>query len=394
MDPRTTISSTPLAFSNHGHLLAGTGNKGHIFAIDGEDEYADLLKTTASQVTAFANAPHGGLYAATSNLGKIFCWGLRLRKKAPTRAMSSMRTFFSLGAGRLSWRGARRTVCSQRQRGQSRPQLESLAKNRRAKGCRSRCPSRQICAMESGVEIRRPRAAPGQHGPELSAEKRRTRFRRGCGANRRALPSLPKSSTGDSSGSGGSNPPHFEAPPPAIHDRSSIGVKWNVHDENEDEMIYSVYYRGDKEQRWLLLKGNITDKFYCFDASLLPDGGYTAKILASDAPSHSPHDALTAERESARFEVDTTPPQIENLHASQEQGRIHVTFRASDSFSSLKRAEYSVDAGDWQFIEPVDQLSDAKTENYDFQTAGPRELGLSGVSASTPDRRQIAGSAA
>jgi hypothetical protein len=37
-----------------------------------------------------------------------------------------------------------------------------------------------------------------------------------------------------------------------------------------------------------------------------------------------------------------------------------------DSFSPIKRAEYSLDAGDWHFVEPVDQLSDSKSEGYDF----------------------------
>jgi hypothetical protein len=121
------------------------------------------------------------------------------------------------------------------------------------------------------------------------------------------------------------------------------------------------------------LKDNLTDKFYSFDASLLPDGGYTVKVVASDAPSHSPGEALTAERESARFEVDTTPPQIENLVASVDGEHIHVNFRAADGFSPIKRAEYSVDAGDWQYIEPVGQISDSKTESYDFRAGIPAD---------------------
>jgi hypothetical protein len=43
-----------------------------------------------------------------------------------------------------------------------------------------------------------------------------------------------------------------------------------------------------------------------------------------------------------------------------------VQFRAADGFSPIKRAEYSIDAGDWHFVEPVGQLSDSKSENYDF----------------------------
>jgi hypothetical protein len=171
----------------------------------------------------------------------------------------------------------------------------------------------------------------------------------------------------------GGNQPRFETPPPALHDRDSIGVKWSVHDDNDDQMVYSVYYRGDGETRWLLLKDDLTDKFYSFDAALLPDGGYTTKVVASDAPSHSPGQGLTAERESSRFEVDTTAPQIESLHAAVEGGQIRVTFRAVDSFSSIKRAEYSVDAGDWNFVEPVGELSDSKSESYDFRVELPRE---------------------
>jgi hypothetical protein len=93
------------------------------------------------------------------------------------------------------------------------------------------------------------------------------------------------------------------------------------------------------------------------------------KVVATDAPSHSPGEALSATKESRRFEVDTTPPRIENLTASVEGAQIHVRFRAEDGFSTIKRAEYSVDAGDWKYVEPIGQLSDAKIENYDFTVA-------------------------
>ena len=107
----------------------------------------------------------------------------------------------------------------------------------------------------------------------------------------------------DVSGSSGA---HFDSPVPSTRDRDAIGVKWSAHDENDDQLVYSIYYRGDGESRWLLLKDNLSDKAYSFDASLLPDGGYAIKVVASDAPSHSPGEALTDSRESRRFEVDTT----------------------------------------------------------------------------------------
>ena len=45
---------------------------------------------------------------------------------------------------------------------------------------------------------------------------------------------------------------------------------------------------------------------------MFPDGGYTILVVASDAPSHAPEDALTAQATSARFEVDNTPPHDRN----------------------------------------------------------------------------------
>ena len=167
--------------------------------------------------------------------------------------------------------------------------------------------------------------------------------------------------------------PRLELPSPQpVRDRDSIGVRWTAHDDNDDQLVFSIYYRGDGESRWLLLKDGISDRYYSFDSNLLPDGGYSMMAVASDAPSHSPGEALYAQKVSARFEVDNTAPVIENLSAALDGKQIHVRFRASDSFSNIKRAEYSLDGGDWQFVEPVGQLSDSKSEEYDFQLLVPQ----------------------
>ena len=73
----------------------------------------------------------------------------------------------------------------------------------------------------------------------------------------------------------------------------------------------------------------------------------------------------------ANREVDNTPPHVELLSASVENNQVHLTFRAVDSFSPIDRAEYSIDAGDWQIAEPVGQISDYKIENYDFKVPIP-----------------------
>ena len=162
----------------------------------------------------------------------------------------------------------------------------------------------------------------------------------------------------------------------AVKDRTAVTIRWAAHDENGDDLVYSLFLRGDAEHDWHLLKDDITDKAFSFDAALIPDGGYRIKIVASDSPSHSPGEALTGSKESERFEIDTTPPVVSALHAEEALAKcaqapcpapIHVTFDAVDAASPIAHAEYALDAGTWQYIDPVGKLSDSKREHYDFE---------------------------
>jgi hypothetical protein len=358
-----------LAFDSSNRLLVGTGNRGHVFAINGPDEFSDLLKVPASQVTGFAKAPGGGLYAASSNLGKIVVLGPGPASEGSYESDVFDAKIFSRW-GRVEFLGAGSVDLLARSGNVDNPD-------------RNWSPWKQV-DLSKGAEMGVPAARYAQWKVVLHA-----------GATKPAVDAVtlnylpknvapeiddvtvqigvryqpPSKSIGLTLGAdiSGSSGVHFDAPVPSTHDRDSIGVKWNAHDENDDQLVYSVFYRGEGESRWLLLKDNLTDKAYSFDASLLPDGGYTVKVIASDSPSHSPGEALTTSRESRRFEVDTTAPRIENLTASQEGAQIHIHFRAEDGFSSIRRAEFSVDAADWKYVDPVGQLSDAKTEDYDFK---------------------------
>ena len=361
-----------LAFDQHGRLLAGTGNRGHIFAINGVDDFTDLIKASATQITAFAAAPGGGLFASGSNLGKIFVLG-----PGPESEGTYESDVFDARVFSLWGRATVRTVGN----------VEIYARSGNVDN-----PDRNWShwtrinfALAGAAELNVPPARFVQWKSVLHAGNPAPRV------DAVLLNYLPKNVAPEidditvqpgyryqpTSHVSGSEPPapgqpRFDPPPPAVRDRDSVGIHWLAHDDNDDQLIYSVYYRGDGESRWLPLKNNLSDRYYSFDASLLPDGGYTVKVIASDAPSHSPGEALYAERVSTRFEVDTTPPVIDNLTATPDGKQIHVHFRASDSFSPIKRAEYSLDGGDWQFVEPVGHLSDSKTEDYDFRVAVPQ----------------------
>jgi hypothetical protein len=361
-----------LAFDSQGRLLAGTGNRGHIFAITGLDDFSDLLKAAASQVTSFAKAPGGGVYAATSNLGKVFFLGPGPETQGTYESDVFDARIFSRW-GRAEFRGAGNVELYARSGNVDNPDRNWSAwrKIDLGKNDETGIPAARYAQWKAVLHAGT--SAPAVDSVALNYLSKNVApeiddVTVQVGVKYQPLPKTTSLGLGSDSSSLSAGT-HFEALTPSAHDRDSIGVKWNAHDENDDQLVYSVYYRGDGQARWLLLKNDITDKAYSFDASLLPDGGYTVKVVASDSPSHSPGEALTASKESRRFEVDTTPPRVENLSAALESGQIHVNFRAVDGFSPVKRAEFSVDAGEWKYVEPVGQVSDSKTENYDFKVA-------------------------
>ena len=363
-----------LAFDQHGRLLAGTGNRGHVFALDGSgetgygDKYSDLLKATATQVTAFAQAPNGGLYAATSNLGKLFLLGATPENEGTYESDIFDAHNFSR-FGRIEVRSKGNVELFARSGNVDNPDRNwSPWKHLDASNMIDAPPARFLqwkAVLHSGTQAPILESVLVNYLPKNVAPQIDD-ITVQLGMHYQPLPKVTNTDITLNSNPG---QPHFEPSPPTVRDPDSVGVKWTAHDDNDDQLVYKLYYRGDGESRWLLLKDNLTDKFYSFDASLLPDDGYTFKVVASDAPSHSPGDSLSVEKESLRVEIDTTPPNIENFTANEADGELHIAFSAVDKFSSIKRAEYSIDAGDWQFIEPVSKLSDAKTENYDYRVS-------------------------
>jgi sugar lactone lactonase YvrE len=359
-----------LSFDQKGRLLAGTGNRGHIFVINGVDDFTDLIKASATQITAFAAAPGGGLYASGSNLGKIFVLGPAPESEGVYESDVFDAHAFSMW-GRASMRSIGNVELYARSGNVDNPDRNwsQWAQVDMASGSELKVPPARFVQWKSVLRAGSPgprvddvmlNYLPRNVAPEIDEIVVQPGFR---------YQPIQHATASETSTTGQS---HFDSAPPAVRDRDSVAIRWSARDDNDDQLIYSVYYRGDGESRWLLLKNNLTERFYSFDASLLPDGGYTVKVIASDAPSHSPGDGLYAERVSSRFEVDATAPAIDGLTAALDGKRIHVRFHASDSFSPIKRAEYSLDGGDWQFVEPIGQLSDSKMEEYDFRVSIPQ----------------------
>jgi hypothetical protein len=166
---------------------------------------------------------------------------------------------------------------------------------------------------------------------------------------------------------------HMEVPPQGFAQKGYRSVLWTAHDDNDDDLQYSIYFRGEGEKEWRLLKDKIDAKFYSWDTTTMADGAYYLKIVVSDAPSNPPDLARTGERTSERFVVDNTPPVIEGLLVeplAENSSEMRVRWRVRDNMSALARAEYSLDAKDWTPLYPVGNLSDAREESYEVVLRG------------------------
>jgi hypothetical protein len=143
-----------------------------------------------------------------------------------------------------------------------------------------------------------------------------------------------------------------------------VGARWMASDPNGDSMLYSVEIRGAKETQWKPLKDKLAEKYYSWDSTAFPDGEYTLRVTASDAPSNPPADALSASTESDVFIIDNTPPRITGPTAARNGGRLEAHWHAADALNDIAEAEYSLDGGEWTVAAPVTKLSDSHELDY------------------------------
>ena len=318
-------------------LLAATGNRGRVYRIQESGEYADIAHLEASQVTGFADSARG-TYLSTANTGKVYLmsheasatgsylsdvfdagvfsqWG---RAEVDTGAGSNARSFDLFArVGNVdnplrAWSDWKKVIPNVGPLGVDSARFLQWKSELHA--------GADIASV--GINYLPVNVAPVVDeivvvpGARVNAGGMQLQQQQGTTINFPASQNINVISFAQEPG---------REPLPAVKDKTAVTARWLAHDDNGDDLIFSVYYRGDGEQNWQLLKDRITDRYLSFDGGLLPDGPYQLKVVASDAPSHNPGDALTGERVSERFVIDTTPPVVTGLAAALVNGKIHVS---------------------------------------------------------------------
>ncbi|HXZ18850.1 MAG TPA: hypothetical protein VEG63_02815, partial [Candidatus Acidoferrales bacterium] len=382
-----------VALSPEGKLLLGTGGKGIIYQLESQEVFANIAKTFSGQVTCFATEKGGAILAGGANPGKVFSLGPGVEPEGSFESQVYDAKLFSAW-GRLNWWGDNGSTDAHiafymRSGNTSDPKtywsswagpfhdpegepvnlppgrfvqwkavFHDGAPNTNIAWVSLAYLPKNVAPIIDSIVLQNPgiRAqsamgmmAPGQAQPvqlKMPAPPPLP------GLNLFPQPPQPV------------QPVKFEAPPQGFVQRGWQSVLWGAHDDNDDDLIFSVYYRGERETAWKLLKDKIETRFYSWDATTMPDGAYYLKIVASDSPSNPPEEALTAERVSERFLVDNSPPEVLNLRSNVTGTSAEVRFEARDPASVLSRAEWSLDGGDWKLVLPAGRLSDARQESY------------------------------
>jgi len=391
--PRTIWTGTQdivyaIGFDTAGLPLLGTGNRGKIYRLDSDSLSTLLLEVTPTQVTGFGRSPQGQLYAVTGNIGKVLRIGSGFEKSGTFESDVLDAGSFTYW-GRIDYRGSGKISVFTRSGNRSHPESNwspwaPLEADSTAPACDACGAGRAVSPparfLQYKIELT---PGPSQPAPEVS-------YVEVAYLSKNVAPvvdaiditppnyrfpqpvlSIPPSTSITLPPIGQQRP----NPGPSVESGNSSqsmsyakgfeGARWLALDENNDTLLYRVEIRGVKESAWKLLKDNVKDRYLSWDTGAFPDGEYVLRVTASDAPSNPPAQALSASLVSDPFLIDNTPPQISNLTGSAASGnKLEVHWTARDTRSTIDRAEYSVNGGEWMLIDPVNRLSDSPDEEY------------------------------
>ena len=139
---------------------------------------------------------------------------------------------------------------------------------------------------------------------------------------------------------------------------SQIQISWQADDPDGDRLVYAVYFRGEDELQWKVLRLNQYENTLLLDADIFADGRYSFRVVASDRASNDLRMAREADAVSAPVLIDNTPPMV-TIHPPQRtDAHLEADVDAVDATSPLRRCEYSIDAGAWTPVEAVDGVTE------------------------------------
>ncbi|MGI8745176.1 MAG: hypothetical protein ACR2NN_21905 [Bryobacteraceae bacterium] len=355
----------------NGELVFSTDAQGRIYRLSADRKPALIVQTSEGEATRLIESP-AGLLAATGDMGKL------LRLDSITGGSGNYESpVHDAGAvarwGRISWRGTSARL--QTRTGNSvRPDKtwsdwsasltdpqKSLVPSPNARYIQWRAELASGAATLENVAIAYlpQNTPPAVRSINVTTQASSTSPKAAQGTSSTAAYSITVTDTGETSASAGTPTQtltHLGG--------SQIQITWQADDPDGDRLVYALYFRGEDELQWKLLRTNMFENSLILDSDILADGRYYFRVVASDRPSNPLNYAHEAELVSGPVLIDNTPPVILIGAPRRTNDRVEVTVDAADQTSPLKRCEYSIDAGPWYPVEAADGVTDSPREQF------------------------------
>lgn len=365
-----------------GDLIVGSGDEGRIYSVAVDGSWSMLADGEEAQALALYSARNGDVLVGTGNLGKVFRLLTDYEKEGSLESEAFDATYVARW-GRIRW-DARNPggtqVSLQTRSGNSEVPDETWSRwsqpYRDAQGEVITSPAARFIQWRANLSTSKGTATPvlervwlalvqGNMAPKIQSIYVYPAAA-GDGGTGGAFSSRERRSAGFSEQGESTSGDLFRS-----QDQSAPGLRkasWQAFDPNGDVLDYNLYFRGEEEQEWKLLKEDLKNSSYTWDSQSFPDGTYLLRVEASDGQDNPEGQALSAEKISDPFVVDNTAPKVNLKSQLREGGQYEVTGRAVDELSPISELWYSVDAGDWQALPAVDQIFDGPEEEFSFST--------------------------
>lgn len=336
-----------LLIDERDNLYLGTGNNGRIYKMNPQGEAMILLEVSEPQVLSLARGGKDYLYLGTANPGHLYTFSSAYYAREGTFKSQVYDASFISCWGNISCRG------------------EAPGGTTITLATRSGNTARPD---DTWSEWSKEHHGPGRE-PVTSPPARFIQYRvRLSTLDRSFTPIIEEVSLAFRPRN---QPPRITAlrvvtPSEEEGKKGEITVTWAATDPNGNALLYDLYFRGEKERNWKELKTEIRETSYSRDSLVFPDGIYFIKLKVSDSPDNPYPYALTDEEVSLPFFIDNTRPTVENLDATLLDNVAIVRGKAVDNLSLIKRIDYSLNAGDWLPIRPLDRIFDSLVEPFEF----------------------------
>jgi len=362
-----------LAVEANGSLYFATDGQGRLYKLGADRKATLMVETNEGEATRLLDSP-SGMLAATGDMGKLFRLadgaGSSGSYESPVHDSGSVARW-----GRITWRSAAGNVQLTTRTGNSaRPDKtwsdwsepltnprDSLIRSPNARYIQWRASLDGPGAAIENVSI----AYLPQNNPpvvrsiSVTMQPNSQAGLKSAATSTAAAYSITVTDTGETSTPAGTPTQTL-----SHGSGSQVQITWQADDPDGDRLLYSLYFRGEGEKEWKLLRANIPENSLLLDGDVLADGRYYFRVIASDQPSNAANVARTDELVSSPVLIDNTPPVVTLSAPRRNNDHVEVDADVADQTSPLRRCEYSLDAGPWTPVEAADGVTDGPREQF------------------------------